>query len=452
MTPTYTYATLAATRQQLADRLYDSAMVFFSSAELTLYLVEALRTWNALTAFWRGDFTFPSAAATRWYSLTDTAALANTLRPLTITDQYLFSVIQYHLLEPAAWNPWTGASLQFTADDLLKAVQRRRDEVLSTTGCTLTRGLVAAVAGRITLDDKTIDIRRLAYLPNAPGINSTVWPDDTWGEQSYDPEYLQNPAGTPRTYLQSVQPPISFDTDRAPAFAGNYELLTVNAGDALDVASPTTLPIPDDWTHVIKWGALSDLFGRESNAKDPLRQQYCEQRYQMGLKLLSNAPALLAMRIGNVPLQIDSVRAADLYNVNWQSSAAAKPRTCLHAGLNLFALSPIPDSPALGDYSLTASVVENAPVPTADADFIQLGRDDLDAIIDYSQHLAALKMGGAEFTNTIPLFQRFMQRAQLYNAKLAELGEYTSVLYALSQRENQMNPVAQPVEILRDGQ
>jgi hypothetical protein len=61
-------------------------------------------------------------------------------------------------------------------------------------------------------------------------------------------------------------------------------------------------------------------------------------------------------------------------------------------------------------------------------------------------------MGGAEFTATIPLFQRFMAQAALYNSKLLELGEFTSTILGLSQRENQMNPVAQPMESLRGGE
>lgn len=448
MSPTYTYATFAFAKQQVADRLYDSGKVFWTDTELGLYIKEALQTWNALTAFWRDDFLFNSVSGTRWYDLTDTTAMPNTLRPQTVTDQDIFTVIQYHLLEPPLWNPWMGASVQFTEDDLLEAVQRRRDEILSTTSCTQTRRTVGAVNGRITLNDLVIDMRRMAYLPNLPGVNSTVWPDDTWAEQSFDPLFTLNPTGVPDIYRMSIQPPLAFEVNRPPAFAGSYELLTVDAGAALTIGTPTVIPIPNDWTHVLKWGALADLFGRESNAKDPLRQQYCEQRYQMGLKLLSQAPALLALCVANVPVQIDSVRAADLYDASWQSAADAKPTKAFYSGLNLIALAAEPDAA----YSLTATVVENAPLPVADGDFIQLSRDDLDALIDYAQHLAALKMGGLEFSNTIPLFQRFMDQAKLYNAKLAELGEYTSILYGLGQRENQMNPPAAPIDVLRGGE
>ena len=430
----YSYITFAQARQQLANRLYDSSKQFWSDPELGLYLKESLRTWNALTSYWRGDFIFPSTQNVTWYDLT---AVPNTLRPLTITDVGIYKDIQFSLLEPSVGvNPWTGVSTQFSADDLINAVQRRRDEIVSLTGCRHTRRSVGAVAGRILLPDTVIDVRRLAYFP-AIGSPSVIWPDDTWSEQSFQQSYLQNPAGTPLTYLMSTEPPISFDTDRAPGSAGSYELLTIEADPALSATVPSFLPIPDDWVHLIKWAALADLLGRESNAKDSLRATYCEQRYKLGVAALMQASALLALRIGNVPLQIDAVRSADLYQTTWQALAPGKPSNAYHAGLNLLALAAIPDA---GPYSLTATVVQNAPIPVADADSVQVARDDLDAILDYAQHIAAFKLGGAEFLSTMPLLQHFLGLAQTYNAKLAELGEYTSALLGLSNLEESRNP------------
>ena len=449
----YAYITLAQARQQLANRLYDSNQVFWSSLELNSYITEALRTWNALTSYWRGDFLFPSVQGQIWY---DIPTLANTLRPYTVTDVSLYQEILYHLLEPI-----TGpVSLQFSTDDIVNAVQRRRDELLAISDCTQTVTTVGAVAGRITLPDTVIDVRRMAYLPTQSVLTgvgygtgrygfglygysakarvdipkpSVLWPADTWGEQSYDTTYTLNPAGkpnTPLTYLLSTQPPLSFDTNAPPSFGGSYELLTVNAGVTLSFAGTATpFLIPDDWTPVIKWGALADLFGRASNAQDSLRQQYCEQRYRMGCALLANSAALLAMRINNVPAQVSSIRGADLYNTSWEGLDNSTPRQVYHAGLNLITLSPPADAGINGvPYDCTATVVENAPVPVADGDNVQVGHEDLDAILDYSVHVAATKMGGKEFLDTMPLFQRFMQAASLYNSKLLENAEYNSIL------------------------
>jgi hypothetical protein len=463
----FAFVNLGIARQQLANRLYDSGQVFWSPAELTQIIVEALRTWNALTGMWRSDWTFQTTQGTLWYDLTQQV---NSNRPYTVTDATLYQAILYHLLEPA-----TGpASVQVTTGDLSNAVQRRRDEVLSVTSCTQTRRLVPAVNGRITLPDSVIDVRRMAYLPaitfpggygsgyygqnlygNSPQNfveGFVMWPEDAWAEQSFDYTYTENPPGKPSTYLMSTEPPLSFDTNCPPDTAGQYELLTVEAGGTLAFNVPsatgTTLLVPDDWTHVIKWGALADLFGREANARDPLRQTYCEQRYKMGLALLAKAPALLAMRIGNVPLQVDSVRAADLYDTNWEATPQGTPGNALHSGLNLVALDPTPDAgPSPGQpYQLTVTSVENAPIPVADTDQIQMSRGDYDVMLDYSVHLAMLKVGGAEFMDTMPLFERFMKQAGTYGLKLDELGEFRKWLYGLSVSEKDANPVMAPAE------
>lgn len=441
--PIYSYLSFAAAKAQLAQRLYDPLGQFWGDTERGLYLVEALRTWNSLTSFWRAEFTFSTQQGIPWVDLTDTVAMPNTLRPFTQLDTSLYPIIQYHLLEPAVGvNPWTGVSKQFTAADLVSALSRRRDEVLSDAGCTITRRLVPAMAGRTILPDTTVDVRRVAYLPAGPGRKpSTLWPDDLWAEQSFNRTYIQQPAGTPLSYLMSAQPPISFDTDRAPDSAGSYELLTIEALAGLSATVPSLLRIPDDWCYVLKWGALADLLSRESNSKDALRAKYCEQRYRMGLALLSHAAALLAMRNTNAPILIDSVWSADQFRPRWEAEPQGEPDMILHAGLNLIALAPTPDSGLLGtNYSLTPTVVQNAPVPLADADFLQVSRDDVEVVLDYAQHLAMFKCGGAEFAATIPLFRRFLDQAAFYGLKLAELGEFTEPIYGLSALDIGMHP------------
>lgn len=459
----YGYITKDQLIQQIANRLYDSphalssnlAFQFWTGDEIALYLNEALQTWNALTAYHRGDFTFTPPFALTFYDLTSAAQLPNTLRPLTLHDTDLYSIIQYHLLEPVSWNPWVGASLQFSADDLMSAVARRRDEVLSLTGCMISHRTVPAVAGRIQLPDTVIDVRRMAYLPSglfsvgALHVDaSPMWPEDAWAEQSFNRNYTITPAGTPFTYLLSTQPPISFDTDKPPALAGSYDLLTVEAGPPISVSTPSLVNVPDDWAHVVKWGALADLLSRESNAKDAIRAQYCEMRYRLGIAGLQSAPALLAMRFEQVSLPIDSMRNADLYNSQWQqlwqsgTGHDSPPySTCLTSGLNVIALAPPPNhTPG----SLMATVVRNAPLPVAGTDFVQVGRDELDAIIDYAQHLAAFKQGGDEFVRTMPLFQRFLKAAAGYNGKLNEIAEFTSALLGVSQMERGANPTLTP--------
>lgn len=442
----YSYINQAQAKQQIANRLYDSTMQQWTSAELGSYIAESLRTFNALTGFWRGDFVGPTQNGVVFYDLTNLTTFPNTLRPLTLLDTDIYAIIQFHLLEPSVGvNPWAGVSTQFTADDLINAVQRRRDELLSICGCTVTRRLVPAVSGRIQLPDSVIDVRRMAYLPLAAFSqpNSPMFLEDAWGEQSFNRGYTTASAGTPLSYLLSTQPPIAFDTDRPPAYAGNYELLTVEAGVALSASTPSSLLIPDDWTHAIKWGALSDLLSKEANSKDTLRAQYCQKRYEMAAALLTSAPALLAARIGNVPLQIDAVHNADLFRNGWEGLAATKPDTLLTSGLNIVGCAPTPDA---GPYSITFTVVQNAPIPANDGASVQVSRDDLDAILKYAQHLALFKAGGAEFSDSLAMMDVFVKQASLYNSKLSEWGEFSKIIGETSSLEEDYNPRMAPQE------
>jgi hypothetical protein len=545
---------LADAYDALGARLYDPTNQFWPQPELLLYIQEAMRTWNALTAYWRGDFTFSPVANSTWYDITNPAVAPNTLRPLTLKTTDLYMIMEYHLLEPPVGaGPWTG-SAQFTIAQLQYAVERRLNELLGASGCSITRSLVEALPGRTALPPATLDLRRVAFfpaisnLPNtylidtnnqvwllgitnlgaytttpvvggpgpvsgillkdrttgyifnltvttagallitpaSPGsatvqpyisiltpndtpmgiaVNNnrivtigvsptfgsgavTLWQDDSWAWESFEPDYTTLAPAIPSTYAQNTQPLLTFDVDTHLNQPGQYELLTTQATQAGPGAS---LIVPDDWAWVIKWGALADLLGRESNAKDALRAAYCEKRYAQGMSLLTLAPALLGFRVNNIPTEIDSVRGADLYNANWEGAAAGPPTSVLAAGLNLLALSPQPDTAA---YSLTATVVENCPVPNAPTDCINVTEDVFEAILDEAQHLAAFKMGGAEFMATIPMHQRFLSLAALYSARIAEMGEFAQVLYEQSRLEASMNPRLTgdtPAEVMSDG-
>lgn len=436
--PTTCPFTLGDADAALAARLYDTSGQFWPQSERFACIRETLRTWNALTGYWRADFTFPANAASPWYDLTQ---VANTLRPLTVTDAELLLRMEQDLLEPAtsAYPLLWAGSAQFAIADLLGALGRRRDDLLGLTGCAITRSVVAAAPGRIQLPSTTAELRRVAFLPDANlgAVPSVVWQDDLWSLNAYAPGWTTDDPGIPDSYRQSTTPPRSFEVKPQPGIPASYELLTIDNGADLTTAAATVLGVPDDWTWVIKWGALADLLSRESNAKDTVRAKYCEVRYRQGIALLTAAPALLGMRINNVPMRVDGVASADRYRTSWQGEDAGTPEVALVAGLNLVAMCPEPDD---ANTTFTATVVRNAPLPTVVGDCVTLPRDLFDVMLDYAQHLASFKMGGAEFLATLPLLERFMQAASYYNSKLAEQGEYMKTLYALSGRDAALLP------------
>jgi hypothetical protein len=239
-------------------------------------------------------------------------------------------------------------------------------------------------------------------------------------------------------YLRSTQPPLSFDVDIQPAVNGQYDVLTVNAGAALSASASTILNVPNDWTWVIKYGAIQQLLERDSVAKDETRAKYAAMRYKQGAAAMQEAPALIAGRIDNVPVVVEAVTSADYYDANWQGKAASQPTSIYYSGMNMVALSPQPNA---GPYSVTASVVRNMPLPSSDVDFLQIGREDVQAVLDYAQHIAMLKIGGAEFASTLPLYQNFMRHCALYNSKLAALSPFLEEIDLRSTRDTQESPI-----------
>lgn len=433
----YAYITLTTAISLLAARLYDPNNQFWTSAELTSYIKEAIRTWNAYTGFHRTDMNVTLTANIWWYDL---PAMPGSVRPHSVTDKDIIDQISYHLLEPldAAYPlVWAGTT-QFSYADILGAIERRQNETLGVTGCSLTRSLVTApiISGAIVLSDPVIDIRRVMWIPTDHTYyhNTILRQSDQYAERSFDySTYLSGTITPPLTWFQSTEQPISFNVDRIPPTAGQYELITVDAGSVPSTSSAAAMAVPDDWTWVVKFGALMDLMSRDSNAQDTLRSQYCQYRYKEGLAMLSTAPSVLSVRRTTIPMALDAVRSGDDFNPYWQALPASTPVRAYTAGLNLIGFGPKPDSSV--SHIITLSLVQNAPIPATGASYLQIAKDDLDIVLDYAQHLAAFKLGGAEFTATIPLYQNFFKRATIYNSKLRAMGQYQILMHELSQSE-----------------
>jgi hypothetical protein len=437
----YTFLTLGQTKAALAQRLYNATQTFFAPAELGSYIAEALSLFNAFANFYRQEFTFDVTQNVTWYDLT---ALPGTLRPLTVTDQSILELIEYHLLEPqtsAYPLVWAGSN-QFQVTDILNAIQQVRDQLLSESNCTITQQLVSATPGRTFLGDTCIGIRRVSWIPTtgfgyAPNC---LLPSDIWGEQSFEAGFPQTAPGYPLTYRRSTEPPLSFDVDVQPAVPGNYDVLTVNAGLALSTTAASIIPVPNDWCPIIKYGALAQLFGRDSASHDTLRAQYCLARYKQGVSAMGLAPALLAARINDVPVVVEALTSMDFYLANWQGTSG-QPQYLGYSGQNMLAAIPVPDGN--GPYSVTASVLSNMVLPANDGAYLQVGRDDISAILDEAQHIAMLKGGGSEFAETFPLHANFMRHCSLYNSKLKALSPFLEMIDLRSMEDQRENPVFQ---------
>ena len=94
MAGSFQWLTLTQAQQQLAQRLNDPNMIFWTEAELTFYISQSLRIFNSLTWTWRQDFQY-NDPVNLWNSL---GSLAGSPRLRTLTDTYCYTEMEYMLL------------------------------------------------------------------------------------------------------------------------------------------------------------------------------------------------------------------------------------------------------------------------------------------------------------------------------------------------------------------
>jgi hypothetical protein len=454
--PSSPYAAITfgqAKQTLLADRLNSTGVDFWTNAEVGIYITEALRMWNCLTQQFVQDFTAtytPSSAV--WQSTGNSVnglvgANPTSPRLQTLFDSFVYTVAQFHLLEPPVGSgPWTGTT-QYTIADFTQAFQRRRDLILQLVGCnigpfSLTFGCPVDQS-RVFLPDtpsqSILDIRRVRYIP-APsfGSPSTLYREDGLAYEYFENDFTTSAGNTPFAWDVLAGPPLALTLDAPAPSPNTLDMLTMLSGGMITAPTPSPLLIPDDWYWVIKFGMMSDLLRKESESTDLERADYCERRFQEGVQLMMELPWLLQARIDNLPVDTPSVAEMDTFAYEWQSDPNAQP-AIVRGGIDLFAIAPT--IPTGGSVAVTLSMVGNMPVPVADGDFIQVSRDVMDAILDYAQHLASIKMGGFEFSeSTRTLYKNFIQSAVQTNSRLRESGIFASTLRPPNSRQDAADP------------
>ena len=406
---------------------------FWTQAELQIYIINALRTWNALTEQWPVDFVFPTSSATTWYN---TSTLAGSPRLRTVTDNEIYTLMQYMLLEPPTGaGTWTGTN-QFDLASLQFALQRRRDEVIQATACNLAQlPPLSSTPGtrRVNLADIVLESRRIRFLPDSGfGNPITLTREDTQAFQYFSPDYLQT-FDTPTSWSVASEPPLAFDVNYAPNVPGTYTVLALQSGPNFAPPAATSMGIPNDWCWLPMMGALSDLLDSSSERTDSTRAQYCLKRFTDGLKIMRNANWLVQASVNGVAFDTPSVFEEDYSNQEWDSNPNAYPAV-VQAGVDFIGISPLQTA------SANLTLVGNAPIPLLLTDFIQASRDQWDVILGYAQRIASFKLGGQDFSETQPLEADFYRAAAMTNKRLLTYGIYTDILHSEGQRQEEEVP------------
>jgi hypothetical protein len=415
----YTDFTLADAFDDMGSRLYDPNHVRWTEPELTLYIQQALRTYNALTNHFRDQVIFQSTLAQAFYDL---PTIAPSLRAQTYSVSDAVNQIAYQLMEPPPQgNSWVG-TLQYSLADILQALQQARDTFLLETGILLTRSTINTATvfpqqlSSINLPEEIVNLRRLSWsTPN--GIQNVLRREDTWGLTNYAVGWQTPRASRPTAYSIGVQPPlvvqlapVVIGTPILPDLFGTLELLTINRGEEPNLLTPNqSLGVPNDWAWVVIFGALAQLLQRDALAQDVARADYCQSRWTHGIKMAKAAAVVLSAAVNNSFTPLGSVQDADAYSPTWEMMLG-NPRRILQAGQNLIALWPPPGVPiGGGNYTITLEVVRNAPVPTTATDALQIGNELVNDVLDYAQHLALFKECGiGQVEGVMDLMNQFM--------------------------------------------
>lgn len=424
----YTQITFDQLTTALAIRLSDPDMVFWLEGEMQAYLKEALRTWQAFSQSSSDIAGFSTVANTTYYDL---FSQITKLVP-TITDRDLIEDIERHLQETISSTVWLGTE-QYDLAGITQAIQKRRDRFLIETGLVSQFSEVAAAASTLSLDDSIINVRR-ALWKTSGAVYNVLWPTDafmlTAGSQAW------TVPDVPIDYATYYSTPLTLLLAPPPAASGFVHMITVNSGpDLTPASSATILGIPDDLCWVVKFGALADLFSQDGPGQDTGRAQYCETRWKDGIKLARITNYIqLGYQVGT-PSFVSSLEEQDTAEPNWVNSTPGAPVSLSLSG-NIAAVNPPPD----GVYALTFQIVPKAVMPTAGGDYVQVGQEAIDVILDYAQHLANVKESANDIQETMSLYQNFVKLAAVRNDILRANSVNFDVLQDRSTLESKERP------------
>jgi hypothetical protein len=414
----YQYLTLTQAIAALRGRLQNAS--YWTDAELTLWLQDALRLWNAATETWRLDYALtPQTTPNLWNNL---GTLADNPRLRTVTDAQLYTRMQYMLLEPPSGaGTWTGTS-QFDLASMQYALDKRRNEVIQVASCNMAVLTLPSTPNTrsVAFPDTTLEPVRTRFIPGA-GWGNPIWlsREDATSFDYWEPNYNQTIA-TPSAWDVITQPVLSLAVDTAPNVPGTYEAIVLQSGPAFAPPAATLLGVPDDWSFLPMMGALADLLDSEPERTDPTRAKYLRMRYEQGLKIIRGANWMVDASGENASSDVMSLMRADQYDPGWDNGGTSAFSEIIVGGMDFLA--------APYDTSVLLALVGNMPFPTTGGGFLQVPRDVADVVLDYAQHLAMFKVGGEYFQATAPLYQGFLKAAMDTNKRLAQLGLYADVV------------------------
>lgn len=433
----YNQTTLDGLSSQIAELLGDPTEKFWTRQEKYYAIWEALRIFGAYTSYWRerGVITVTPTSGP-FYDLSD---LLPNLRSRTWTLGRMVDDIRFMLMEPGNALTGVGMTGQIPNQAIIDAIKRARNRFVidARIPYSYQAFLVSPppLAGMVTLAEEIVYLHRTAWKDEYSGQWTNLWRQDAWSIDKSNPDWTLYPS-SPREYSESESAPLKIQLSPEPVNIGYLDSLAVQTLQ-IPTEESATFDIPDEWIFALKYSALADILTTENQAKDATRAQYADMRYRQAIEFTRSATSITRILRNNVPLPIDSLASLDAAYPFWRNQAG----TASLAGVayDVFALSRQPE----GVLGLSVDVVRSAPLPAPgngnDA-YLQIGRENLDTIVNYVLHILNFKCGGNEFIQSMLSHDAFMKDVETrVGANVAKI-TYLAPLFQQNQVEQGNRP------------
>lgn len=172
------------------------------------------------------------------------------------------------------------------------------------------------------------------------------------------------------------------------------------------------------------WNLLTGMWRRRIT----LQTVAAEHWYTVPGILLHNTKMNFISR----PLNLGQVGDLDNFQMNWEAETTASggdvPTTVkiwAPKALNLFAIWP---ADAAGGQSLVVDGIAATPVLAAPGDYMDIGDQELSALLGFALHIAAFKTGSPIFPGTFKLRQDFISAAGDQNSRLRASSYFRKIM------------------------
>lgn len=197
-----------------------------------------------------------------------------------MTDQEVLTQIQYNLVEPPdGGQSWLSGL--WTRDEVLAALNTRARQFLRDTQAVTKFTQIAVTLGTdpIVLPDDWI-ATLAANWRLLTGERTTLTTGDVFEADLAAPTWSST-GGSPLLLLDDQSDTLTCRLAPVPDVDGVLELLYV-ALPVTATGANVDLEIPDELLDQMRYGTLADLLGKVGRGNDPMRADYCQERFELG--------------------------------------------------------------------------------------------------------------------------------------------------------------------------